>query len=169
MVKYGLTLHLDVVQMLHHMEIWRNGGHWPSSDRTGELDHYLFRYRGYTRYQLWRNRLNAAQLSAALANVRVWDNKQLEVESEGKKLPKLLYQVTLGGGADQPYDVDDCLALASHFPTSAALFVRDGANPGLVDKVQSAQFLLELKNNLQLIFAIDHNNCVGIQLPLAWW
>jgi hypothetical protein len=154
-----------VAQKLHYIEVWRNGGFWPGSDRIGELDHYLFRYRGYKRYQLWRNRMDDAEIREIWPNLQVWEEKQKKTEESD--LVKLLFQKT--EGKEEQYDVNDCQSLAMHFPTPNVQLVRKVAAPDEVDQVQSQQFIAELKAMVQEIFEIGHGSPTGKKALYYWW
>lgn len=154
------------MQMLHKIQLWRQGETWSTADGNGELDHYLFRHRGYERYSLWRNRMTSVEVKAVWPSVQVWEEK--ESTREKPSIVEALYKATEQGN-DVTYDINLCRELMVHFPQSANPLVEDHAHSGLVDKAQSQAFLGDLRGMVDQVFRFQGGNLTGLHATFAWW
>jgi hypothetical protein len=170
--------------MLHSIEKWREGGIWSSSDLTGELDHYLFRYRGYKRYLLWLNRVAPENQVEMKKNVQDWEKKIPKDKNNGdlgsELVAKLLFAATNLKQAeqtekeeqekveDEAYTLDACLMLAMHFPpVTGKLVCRD--NSQALDLIQSKEYIMSLKTEVKKIFASSDGGLKGQNVAYYWW
>ncbi|KAI8633287.1 hypothetical protein F5Y19DRAFT_462355 [Xylariaceae sp. FL1651] len=144
---------IHVIQGLHHIELWRQGSDWPTVDGEGDLDHLLFRFSGYRRYNLWRNKMTEIEKDR---------------DQAGREFVEAFYNATAPGN-HLPYDFMNCWLLALHFPNQQNQLVRDVNDHTLVDKNQSQALLGVLRGQLDQIF---HYNA-GVVLPanpaFYWW
>lgn len=159
---------IHVIQGLHHIDLWRQGRDWPTVDGNGELDHLLFRFSGYRRYNLWRNKMTAVEIQAILAGVRVWDEKEEGRDGVGRDLVKAFYDATAPGN-HLPYDFMRCWTLAAHFPNNPNQLVRDANDNTLVDKNQSQAFFDVLRGQLDHIFQYNAGVAAPRNLAFYWW